>query len=213
MCVNQALAPISGAGNSGLSHQTSGCAGHDRRHSALVGARLVHPKLGAQSCGDRRATRGTRVPRAEAIYRRPRFLPRLTPISLHASTTSPPRPPDSGAPLMTTIDEMHWFAIQTRPNAEAAAEAQLRALPVETLLPFARRPVRHATRAPRMVLRPLFPGYLFARFCAAVSLRAVKYSRGVLRVLGSANDRPWPVDDADRRDHSDAPWRRRLSSN
>jgi transcriptional antiterminator RfaH len=96
---------------------------------------------------------------------------------------------------MTTIDEMHWFAIQTRPNAEAAAEAQLRALPVETLLPFARRSVRHATRAPRMVLRPLFPGYLFARFCAAVSLRAVKYSRGVLRVLGGANDRPWPMDD------------------
>lgn len=97
--------------------------------------------------------------------------------------------------LMTTSDEIHWFAIQTRPNAEAAAEAQLRALPIETLLPLARRPVRHATRAPRMVLRPLFPGYLFARFCAAVSLRAVNYSRGVLRVLGSA-DRPWPLDDS-----------------
>jgi transcriptional antiterminator RfaH len=97
---------------------------------------------------------------------------------------------------MTTLDDLHWFAIQTRPNAEAAAELNLRALPVETLLPLARRPVRHATRAPRMVLRPLFPGYLFARFCAAVSLRAVNYSRGVLRVLGGASDRPWPVEDA-----------------
>jgi transcriptional antiterminator RfaH len=96
---------------------------------------------------------------------------------------------------MTTFDEMHWFAIQTRPNAEAAAELNLRALPVETLLPLTRRPVRHATRAPRMMLRPLFPGYLFARFCAPVSLRAVSYSRGVLRVLGGAHDRPWPVDD------------------
>jgi len=45
-----------------------------------------------------------------------------------------------------------------------------------------------------MVLRPLFSGYLFARFCAAVSLRAVRYSRGVLRVVGGG-DRPWPVDD------------------
>lgn len=97
---------------------------------------------------------------------------------------------------MSTNDDLHWFAIQTRPNAEIAAESQLRSLPVETLLPLARRPVRHATRAPRVVLRPLFPGYLFARFCAAVSLRAVSYSRGVVRVLGSANDRPWPVDDA-----------------
>jgi transcriptional antiterminator RfaH len=63
------------------------------------------------------------------------------------------------------------------------------------LLPLARRPVRHATRTARMVLRPLFPGYLFGRFCAAVSLRTVRYSRGVLRVLGTG-DRPWPVDDA-----------------
>jgi transcriptional antiterminator RfaH len=96
---------------------------------------------------------------------------------------------------MTTTDEMHWFAIQTRPNAEAAAEAQLRALPVETLLPLARRRVRHATRAPRLVLRPLFPGYLFARFCAALSLRMVRYSRGVLRVLGSP-EHPWAVEDS-----------------
>ena len=96
---------------------------------------------------------------------------------------------------MITSDDMHWFAIQTRPNAEAVAEAQLRALPVETLLPFTRRPVRHATRTPRMVLRPLFPGYLFARFCEAISLRTVKYSRGVLRVLGSA-ERPWAMEDS-----------------
>lgn len=97
---------------------------------------------------------------------------------------------------MTTWNDMHWFAIQTRPNAEAAAESQLRFLRIETLLPLTRRPIRHATRAPRLVLRPLFPGYLFARFCAAVSLRAVNYTRGVLRVLGSASDRPWPLDDA-----------------
>lgn len=96
---------------------------------------------------------------------------------------------------MNTTEEMHWFAIQTRPNAEAAAEAQLRALPVETLLPLARRPVRHATRTPQMVLRPLFPGYLFARFCASLSLRMVRYSRGVLRVLGSA-EHPCAVEDS-----------------
>jgi len=46
-----------------------------------------------------------------------------------------------------------------------------------------------------MVLRPLFPGYLFARFCLAVSLRAVKYSRGVSRVVGGVGQ-PWPVNEA-----------------
>jgi transcriptional antiterminator RfaH len=94
-----------------------------------------------------------------------------------------------------TWNDMHWFAVQTRPNAEASAESQLRSLRIETLLPLARRAVRHATRAKRMVLRPLFRGYLFARFCAAHSLRAVNHSRGVLRVLGSATDSPWPIED------------------
>jgi transcriptional antiterminator RfaH len=97
--------------------------------------------------------------------------------------------------VMTTSDEIQWFAIQARLGAEAVAESNLRALPIETLLPLVRRPVHHATRASRMVLRPLFPGYFFARFCAAVLLRAVKYSRGVLRVVGGS-EQPWPVDEA-----------------
>jgi len=95
---------------------------------------------------------------------------------------------------MTTTDEMQWFAIQARSGAEVVAESNLRALQIETLLPLARRMVHHATRTPRMVLRPLFPGYLFGRFCAAASLRAVTYSHGVMRVVGGK--RPWPVDDA-----------------
>jgi transcriptional antiterminator RfaH len=102
--------------------------------------------------------------------------------------------PDGEVHPMTMTNEMHWFAIQGRLGAEAAAESNLRALQIETLLPLARRAIRHATRTPRIALRPLFPGYFFARFCAAASLRAVSYSRGVLRVLG-AGDGPWPVDD------------------
>src|SRR5262245_5418683 len=96
--------------------------------------------------------------------------------------------------LMTQSEKIQWFAIQARTGAEAAAESNLRALPIETLLPLVRRPIHHATRSSRMVLRPLFPGYLFARFCAAVSLCAVRYIRGVSRVVGGGTQ-PWPVDD------------------
>ena len=90
---------------------------------------------------------------------------------------------------------MQWFAIQAHPCAEAAAEFNLRSLSIETLLPVVRRPIRHATRVARLTVRALFPGYLFARFCAADSLRSVTYCRGVVRVLG-AGDRPIPVEDA-----------------
>jgi transcriptional antiterminator RfaH len=96
---------------------------------------------------------------------------------------------------MTTGGELRWFAVQAHPGAEASGDAHVRALSIETLLPLVRRPLRHARRKARMVLRPLFPGYFFARFCAAVSLRAVNSSRGVLRVLGSA-ERPWAMEDS-----------------
>ena len=96
---------------------------------------------------------------------------------------------------MATLTDMQWFAIQAHPTAEAVAEFSLNSLSIETLLPLVRRPVRHATRGARLVFRALFPGYLFARFCAADSLRAVIYSRGVVRVLG-AGDLPIPVGEA-----------------
>jgi len=92
------------------------------------------------------------------------------------------QPPDCNVLAMTTHDEIQWFAIQARPGAEAAAESNLGALPIETFLPLARRLVHHATRTPRMVLRPLFPGYLFGRFCAdpgsSYPTRASRLKRG-----------------------------------
>jgi transcriptional antiterminator RfaH len=41
--------------------------------------------------------------------------------------------------------------------------------------------------------KALFPGYLFARFCPEVHLRAVTYARGVVRVV-SGGERPLPVE-------------------
>lgn len=55
--------------------------------------------------------------------------------------------------------------------------------------------------------KPLFPGYLFARFHPELSLRAVTYSRGVTRVVGASRG-PLPLDEAiigsirDRMDHN-----------
>jgi transcription antitermination factor NusG len=41
---------------------------------------------------------------------------------------------------------------------------------------------------------PLFPRYLFARFDLAASLAAIRYTRGVHRVVG-CGDMPVPIDD------------------
>jgi hypothetical protein len=73
---------------------------------------------------------------------------------------------------MMALTDTHWFAIQAHPRAEAAAEFNLRSLSIETLLPLARRPVRHATRAARMAVRPLFPGFFSGAF--AQKIRCVR---------------------------------------
>jgi transcriptional antiterminator RfaH len=54
-----------------------------------------------------------------------------------------------------------WYAVRTKPLAEARALENLRRQGYRAYLPRARVELRHARRR-RIVLRPLFPRYLFA---------------------------------------------------
>ena len=55
---------------------------------------------------------------------------------------------------------MAWFAVRTQPRAEEKAVRHLVNQGFAAYLPRYRRRVRHARRN-EIVLRPLFPGYLF----------------------------------------------------
>lgn len=59
-----------------------------------------------------------------------------------------------------------WHVVQTKPNAEARALANLRHQGFEVYLPRFRKWRRHARKA-QIVAAPLFPGYLFVRLDAA----------------------------------------------
>jgi transcriptional antiterminator RfaH len=85
-----------------------------------------------------------------------------------------------------------WFAIQAKTAGERLAEASLAQLGLETLLPLTRRNPA-GWRAKRNPVKALFPGYLFARFCADTNLRAATYAFGVLRVV-SVREKPLPVE-------------------
>jgi transcriptional antiterminator RfaH len=89
--------------------------------------------------------------------------------------------------------DQKWFAIHAKTAGERLAQASLAQLGLETLLPLMRRNPA-GWRARRNPVKALFPGYLFARFCADTHLRAATYARGVLRVV-SAHERPLPVED------------------
>ena len=89
--------------------------------------------------------------------------------------------------------ETHWYAVQTKSAGEEIARQSIASLDLETFLPRAKRE-RVVCGVVRHFIKPLFPGYLFARFCPAHDLHLIRYSRGVCRVV-SAGETPLPVED------------------
>lgn len=91
--------------------------------------------------------------------------------------------------------DTNWFAIHAKPCREELAAAYVSRLGLEVFLPKIKQSaVLWGKR--ESVLKPLFPNYLFARFCPANYLHLVQYARGV-RCVVSAGDLPLPVDDKD----------------
>jgi transcription antitermination factor NusG len=88
-------------------------------------------------------------------------------------------------------NDVHWFAIRAKPRREHFAALNIGALGIGILFPQVKSE-RIPRGAARQGAKPLFPGYFFARFCAANSLESVKSARGVLQVVSSGRT-PIPV--------------------
>jgi transcriptional antiterminator RfaH len=89
--------------------------------------------------------------------------------------------------------DVNWFALHTKPRHESFASTNVTRLGIESFLPLlkAERWVHGAARA---IIKPLFPGYFFARFRPEASLESVEHSRGVLYVVSSGSF-PIPIED------------------
>jgi transcriptional antiterminator RfaH len=95
----------------------------------------------------------------------------------------------------TVIDTPGWYAIHTHPKQENRAEGNIKSLGVETFFPRIKDcRFNEFTGEPSYFIKPLFPGYLFARFALNSSLHKVRFTRGVHSVVCIGND-PAPVDD------------------
>ncbi|MEZ5899109.1 MAG: transcriptional activator RfaH [Hyphomicrobiaceae bacterium] len=75
-----------------------------------------------------------------------------------------------------------WLAIATHPHKERAAIENLERQDFQTYCPMVRKRIRHARRV-QDVLRPLFPGYVFAALSAGQSWRSIHSTLGVRRVI------------------------------
>lgn len=89
-----------------------------------------------------------------------------------------------------------WYAIQTHAKQEGRAESNLLSWNVETFVPrYLSRRRQEFRSEPTCTVKPLFPGYIFARFAAETMFHKIRYTRGV-RSIVSIGGRPVPVEDA-----------------
>jgi transcriptional antiterminator RfaH len=89
----------------------------------------------------------------------------------------------------------YWYAIHAKPKQEERAAANLIAWNVETFYPRLKESRRNQfTGQPTQLIKPLFPGYIFANFDAATMLHKVWFTRGVHNVV-SFGGGPAPVSD------------------
>lgn len=90
---------------------------------------------------------------------------------------------------------MHWYCVHTKPTKEEQAARYLQdVLGLERFLPRLRQR-KTIRRVRRVVVRPLFPRYLFCRFDPANHFRAVRHAPEVLDIV-SYGGRPTVVDDS-----------------
>jgi transcription elongation factor/antiterminator RfaH len=91
--------------------------------------------------------------------------------------------------------ELKWYALNTHPKQEERAEANLRAWNVETFSPMTSesRTNPFGGKAP-MIVKPLFPNYIFARFNTSGMLHKICFTRGVRSVVSFGHE-PAVVDE------------------
>lgn len=87
-----------------------------------------------------------------------------------------------------------WFCVNVKTSREDDVCLLLKNLQeIETFNPKIRA-CRYVRSKPKWVHESLFPGYIFVRIDAARYSHAIKYTRGVKKILGDKNGHLWAVD-------------------
>ncbi len=87
---------------------------------------------------------------------------------------------------MLNHDTPAWYVIHTKPKHEERASANLRAWGLDVFAPKLRRRLASRQRGETVVVEPLFPRYIFARFPLALVCK-VGLTRGVHEVVSFGN--------------------------
>ncbi len=84
-----------------------------------------------------------------------------------------------------------WYVIQTKPANEHRVEAHLSNQDISVFLPMLET-FQYLNGKMNPKIKPMFPGYLFARLDIHAVYYKVKWTRGVNKILGNGNE-PIPI--------------------
>jgi transcription elongation factor/antiterminator RfaH len=99
--------------------------------------------------------------------------------------------------MNTEMNAKHpsWYVIHTNPRQEDRADSNLRGWNVETFAPRMRQPrFNQYTGGSNYITKPLFAGYIFARFELEELFHKVRFTRGVHSLVGFGEG-PVAIDD------------------
>jgi transcriptional antiterminator RfaH len=82
--------------------------------------------------------------------------------------------------------ETNWYVVHTKANRESFAAGNVAGRGIETFFPRLKQQ-RIVGGVTRFFIKPLFPGYFFARFCPSLGLDLVRYAHGVLAVVNTGS--------------------------
>lgn len=89
-----------------------------------------------------------------------------------------------------------WYVVHTHAKQEGRAESNLLSWNVETFIPrYTAKRLNEFKSEPSYTVRPLFPGYIFARLSSFDMFHKVRYTRGVRGILSMGN-KPIALDDS-----------------
>ena len=77
---------------------------------------------------------------------------------------------------------MYWYLVQTKLRQEKIAQVNIERLGIEVFSPNLKKK-KLIRGKQQIIISPLFPGYLFARFSLKTHYRGVNYAQGVVRLV------------------------------
>jgi transcriptional antiterminator RfaH len=108
------------------------------------------------------------------------------------NSTNPTNPTNSTNPMNSTNStNFPWYVIQTKPANEHRVEAHLSNQEIAVFLPMLET-FHYLDGKMIPKIKPMFPGYLFARLDLPAAYYKVKWTRGVNKILGTGSE-PIPV--------------------